>query len=300
VTILEERIIAELGDTFVRSGLSAKLRTRRLSSSVDDGASVFTVGDEHAPAVLLISPPQFPDVVSDELQKASKMRQHLGPELGSTILTPIAIGKYLGRSYALMPLKKQPSANRLLWAFQRRAIKPTVIAWLRQVQSTTIVAESSFELYRRSLESMAALDGLDEAIKSITRGKLRRLLAGKLNPLSTPMHNDLWKGNILLPSTTNDQEKTFPFFVIDWRGSRVDGFPFFDLIRLSMSLRMDRSEFRDELKMICDTIGCEFEDASAYLAAALGEISLRRDQFPTMAFLQMAHKCFEELRASNV
>jgi hypothetical protein len=295
VTILEERIAAELRATFAQSGISAKLKTRRLSSAVDDGAAVFTVGDKHMAAILLVSPPQFPDVVSHEHEKAAKMKRHLGPELGSTILAPLALGKYMGRSYALMPLKKQLSDNRLLWALQRRAIKPSVIAWLRQVQSATKVTESSFDNYQLALESLAELEGLDEAIKSVANLTLRRLLAGKLSPLSTPMHNDLWKGNILLRSA-DDRGNKFPFFVIDWRGSRVDGFPFFDLIRLSMSLRLDRSALRAEIEQVCEILKCQFDDAQGYVAAALGEISLRRDRFPRTAFLEMANRCFEQLR----
>jgi hypothetical protein len=111
------------------------------------------------------------------------------------------------------------------------------------------------------------------------------------------MHNDLWKGNILLPSGDDHRDKqTFPFFVIDWRGSRVDGFPLFDLVRVSMSLQLTAKELRRELMHSCQSLGCDFSDAPYYVAAALGEIASRNDQFPLQAFLGMAEHCFAELR----
>jgi hypothetical protein len=111
------------------------------------------------------------------------------------------------------------------------------------------------------------------------------------------MHNDLWKGNILLPSGDDHRDKqTFPFFVIDWRGSRVDGFPLFDLVRVSMSLQLTAKELRRELMHSCQSLGCDFSDAPYYVAAALGEIASRNDQFPLHAFLGMAEHCFAELR----
>ncbi len=247
------------------------------------------------PTVLLISPENFPDVVSAEQKKSASMKSHLGPELGSAILTPIAQGNYMGRSYALLPLKRNFSDNRVLWAMQRRTIKPQVIRWLRKMLSISTATKGAFGIYRNSLESLAEIDELDEGIKSVARGALDRLLNGQFLPLSTPMHNDLWKGNILLPCG-GDGGSSFPFFVIDWRGSRIDGFPFFDLLRLSISFQMDPSELRSELESACKTIDCDFVDAAGYLAAALGEISSRRDQFPRKAFLQMADRCFSELQ----
>jgi hypothetical protein len=113
------------------------------------------------------------------------------------------------------------------------------------------------------------------------------------------MHNDLWKGNILLPSSGDEDEQAFPFFVIDWRGSRIDGFPLFDLVRLSMSLKFSARELRQELIHSCQSLGCEFSDAPCYVATALGEIASRRDQFPVQAFLGMAEHCFVKLRSTG-
>jgi hypothetical protein len=123
------------------------------------------------------------------------------------------------------------------------------------------------------------------------------LLASDFVPRSTPMHNDLWKGNILLPSCDDVLDNhPFPFFVIDWRGSRIDGFPLFDLVRLAMSLKFSARELRRELMHCCESLGCEFSDAPYFVATALGEISSRRDQFPVQAFLGMAEHCFAQLR----
>jgi hypothetical protein len=301
LTEFEENIANALGETFARCGLPASLSTHRLSSAGADSASILVVGDKTPLAILAVSPEEFPDLVFVEQEKASRMKGALGPELGSPIVVPIAQG-YLngGRSYALLRRKTPLSDNRIVWPIQRRSLKSHLTRWLRGINATTTTRSESFGLYRSSLEHLCGMTGLSESIRSVSRRALDRLLAGDFVPRSTPMHNDLWKGNILLPSSGDDEDKqTFPFFVIDWRGSRIDGFPLFDLVRLSMSLRFSARELRQELMHSCQSLGCEFSDAPYFVATALGEIASRHDQFPVQAFLGMAEHCFTELRSAG-
>lgn len=300
MTEFEENIANALGDTFARCGLPASLSTLRLSSAGTDSSSIFIVGDKSPSAILAISPEEFPDLVSAEHEKTSRMRAVLGPELGSPVVVPMVQGFLSGRSYALLPRKTPLSDSRIGWLIQRRSLKSHLTRWLREINATTTTRQASFDLYRGSLEHLCGVTGLSEGIRSVSRRALDRLLAGDFVPRSTPMHNDLWKGNILLPSSDDDQhKKAFPFFVIDWRGSRIDGFPLFDLVRLAMSLKFSARELRQELMHTCQSLGCEFSDAPYFVATALGEIASRRDQFPVQAFLGMAEHCFAELRSAG-
>lgn len=301
MTELEEKITGELGSTLASCGLPASISTQRLASGVGDSASIFVVGDKKPVAILAISPKKFPDLVSVEQEKASRMKRFLGPELGSPIVVPLAQGALgNGRSYALLPRKTPLSDSRIVWPFQRWSLKVHLSRWLQAINVTTTTQETSFDLYRKSLEHLRGMAGLSDSIKSVSQKALCRLNSGDFVPRATPMHNDLWKGNVLLPSSEDNQDKlSFPFFVIDWRGSRIDGFPFFDLVRLSMSLKFTASELRQELMHSRQSLGCEFSDAPYYVTAALGEIASRNDQFPVQAFLGMAEHCFTELRRAG-
>jgi hypothetical protein len=297
---LEATIQDELRGVLSRSGLSPNLVPERLSSMVEDGPSVFLVQDKRTPAVFLISPAAFPDAVSLEHERATEMKAHLGSDLGSIILDPIALGRSMGRSYALLPLKKRLSNNRILWSFQRLSIKASLMGWLREILFATVTDDSSFLLYETALEAFAGVDHLDKRTKHVARVALDRLRNGEFLPLSTPMHGDFWKGNILLPHGGEQAARRFPFFMIDWRGSRVGGFPFFDLIRLSMSLPISPHELRREIDHACDVLGCAHDDVPGYLAAALGELSLRLEQFPFQRLLGLANDCFAELQKAGL
>jgi hypothetical protein len=301
LTEFEENLANALGDTLARHGLPASLSSHRLPAAGADSAAIFIVGDKSPSAILAVSPQAFPDLVSVEQEKASRMKHVLGPELGSPIVVPIAQGSLGGgRSYALLPRKTPLSDSRIGWPIQRRSLKSHLTHWLRGINASTTTQETLFDLYRDSLEYLCGMAGLSESIKSISRKALDRLHSGDIVPRSTPMHNDLWKGNILLPSSDDKRDRqTFPFFVIDWRGSRVDGFPLFDLVRVSMSLQFTANELRRELLHSCQSLGCQSSDAPYYVATALGEIASRNDQFPVQAFVGMAEHCFAELRKAG-
>ena len=209
MTEFEENLANALGDTLARYGLPASLSSHRLPSAGADSAAIFVVGDKSPSAILAISPEAFPDLVSVEQEKASRMKSVLGPELGSPIVVPIAQGSLGGgRSYALLPRKTPLSDSRIGWPIQRRSLKSHLTRWLRGINATTTTQETSFGLYRNSLEYLCGMTGLSESIKSVSRKALDRLLSGDFVPRSTPMHNDLWKGNILLPSSDDNRDTT--------------------------------------------------------------------------------------------
>jgi len=297
---LEQAINETLAETFIQNSLSSVLSAVRLDPSVPDGTSVFAIGKGKQRAALLISPAKFPNVVAEDQQKARAMRNHLAPELGRTILTPLAEGLILNRSYALLPLAKPLSNNRLFWTYQKWMIKGPLLSWLRNVlaRHNVTLGPGEIDFFKTSLQHLSSMEGINLDIRRFSSGALERLQSGTFRPRVTPMHNDLWKGNILLPRSKATQPD-YPFFIIDWRGSRINGFPFFDLVRLSMSLGLSPDELRREIVASCEMLECNPVDVNSYLAAALGEISMRLDQFPRERFLRMAHDCFAELRKAG-
>ena len=296
---LERAITETLTEALIQHGLSSDLLAVRLNPNVADGSSVFAIGKGKQRAALLISPAAFPNVVSEDQAKARDMRNHLGPALGSAILTPLAEGFILNRSYALLPLAKPLTNNRVLWKIQKWKLKPKLLGWLGNVAAHHAIpldnsaVEATFET---PLRRFSVMDGLDFDVRRLAIRALERLQSGEFHPRVTPMHNDFWKGNILLPShTATPTSAAYPFFIIDWRGSRIDGFPFFDLVRLSMSFGLAPGELRKEIANACETLECAAVDVNSYLAAALGELSMRLGEFSRERFLQMTRACFNEL-----
>ena len=301
---LEQAINEALPETFIQNSLSSDLFAVRLDPSVPDGTSVFAIGKGKQRAALLISPAKFPNVVSEDQAKARDMRNHLGPALGCTILTPLAEGFILNRSYALMPLGEPLSNNRLFWAGQKWKIKPKLLSWLRNVvaqHNITLDSSDAEVTFQTPLQHLSSVDGVDFDIRRCASNALERLQSGIFRPRVAPMHNDFWKGNILLPRHAAMQTNVdYPFFIIDWRGSRIDGFPFFDLVRLSMSFGLSPDELRREIIATCESLECALVDVNSYLAAALGEISTRLEEFPRERFLQMTRSYFDELRKAGI
>jgi hypothetical protein len=290
-----------LASTFSQLGLLPEVVTLR-PPTVADSPSIFIVGKPPKRAALLISPIDYPNVVAEAQAQAQAMRSHLGAELGSTILYPLIEGHLQGRSYVLLPFGKPLPSNRLLWLAQKPLIKRRLFKWLQAVAAQRNAdAANERMLFGDLLEQLRSVPGIGQDVQNLATSSVGRLNSSSFRPRFTPMHNDLWKGNILLP-TNDEMEKAtaFSFFLIDWGGSRIRGFPFFDLIRLSMSLNLTPGELKREIRMMSKSVECDVSDVQIYIAAALGELSTRLGQFPLDRFIDMTGAYLCELRKTKL
>ena len=219
------------------------------------------------------------------------------------ILPSLAEGHIRGRSYAIVPYQRPISNNRLWGKLQLRSIGRELIDWLQALvskHSKGLEVAQVKATFIEPLRYLRSVQGMSPAILSVVANSIERLETGAFCPRVAPMHNDLWKGNVLL--VRHPQMKSngpYPFFVIDWRGSRIEGYPFFDLVRFSMSFALTPAELKREINIMSEHVGCNLSDAKLYLAGALGEIAMRLDHFPLHNFLSMAAKCFTELQKAE-
>jgi len=262
------------------SGASARARLSSFGLT-SDATSVYLLGA----TVLKVSPPTFPNVIRDMTKKAKQAREILGDELGRVIPRPLGEWDMDGVSCALFEELSPISSTRIKRIVQLNRIKSAVLRWLREVVKIDRGVNCQAETCLRALSECPY-----RSFQFPAESALARLTAGDFVARSTVMHSDLWIGNILL-----DPLGTREFVVIDWRGSSVNGFPIFDLVKFAASARLSRSILRAELVAHAKLLGCDLQDTRSYLLAALGHVWLSLDQFPPDRFAAMAAESLQTL-----
>lgn len=273
-----------IGERLIDRGLlQAPVSLQRYSqgAGVPDSKIVFLSKGKHG-LVVTISPALFPEIVAEEWLKAAQMRSHLG-ELGAPILEPLDAGRIQAVSYVVVPYREPLSRLRGLRWLDRIRIRHHLLAWLLQVaRRSTVCALSRYEGALKALwDALPA----DSPAAALLRTAEKRLISGSFAPRTTPMHGDLWKGNVLHGSGST------PFTLVDWRGSETHGFPVFDLVRAARSFGLSSRLLRRELQLHQAALGCQVEDLPLYLLAALGHYAARRGEMPLKLLRAMINGC---------
>lgn len=255
-------------------------------------------------AVALCSGAAAPDMVARAMERASLAREALGAELARVIIEPIAEGRWEERSWCVLPFLENLSRSRLVWILQRRRLRPALFGWLRSATAATLREPSEEEVardFRAPLAHLAAMESATSRVRAAAEAAGRDLEAGLWSPRQVLIHNDLWKGNILIDSRPGTPRAGRPwaerFVLIDWPGARVRGHALFDLLRLARSLGSGRRALAAEVDAHCAILGCEREQAQSHLLAALAYLSAHLEQFSEQAFARVCASCLDSLEA---
>ena len=274
-----------VGIEYLAGRVSDRATLRLLSSGITaDATQTFEV-ESNPPRIFQVSPTAFPNVVREAAQKAEAAREALGDALGWAVLTPLEEWETHGASCALFEQLTPLSPNRLKRYLQKKKITPAVIEWLRKVAAIDRGHNNQAEVCLTALANCP-----NPPLRVAADQALGRLNRGLFAPRFRVMHTDFWIGNILL-----DPSGLRRFVAIDWRGSQVDGYPIFDLIRFADSVRLGTNVLRSELQKHAEVLGCELEDSRSYLVAALGHLWMNLDQFPAERFADMAERSLKVL-----
>lgn len=282
----------------------ALLTKEAVADSAEDAPSRTCIRDKQgrAVAVMAVSSRVDPEQVARSLANAKGAREMLGPDLGSVILEPIAEGSYEGLTYALWQWRRSLSGSRIMAFLQKRRARKRVLAWLREVTAVTCrpVAEDQLEpAYRRPLEALARDEAMSEGLRGAAATGLRRLADGSWQPCFVLEHGDFWLGNVLYPRLRFNREgHTRGFVLIDWAGARLQGYPFYDLLRLALSSGLRPAQLRKEALLHCASLGCEPGDAFSYLVAGLGASGLDLGHFPPDRYHAIAETAYRTLEAA--
>lgn len=251
----------------------------RANSGVADGTSIYLVENKY---ILHLSPPLFPQVALEEAHAMEHARARLQAKAGDVILPVVAKGSIDDRSFIVIPLCKPINSGRIIGSIQRLAIRPKVLEWLRQLaEMSSEPDQAALSRYQSGLEKMCAAESINGRLREAAEFGLARINSGFV-PRFTPMHGDLWRGNIML-----FRDKRFA--VIDWRGSRMQGFGIYDLIRFAKCYKIPNKLLRQEITAHQNILGGQ---SDIILAGALAHIFSHLGEFPVERFLAMAEACF--------
>lgn len=241
-------------------------------------------------AVAHCSPEAAPEMAEHFVSRAEAARDALGPRLGSAIMRPIAVGQSEGLSYCVYPYRNPLRDGRVGRWLDRRQVRGPALAWLLDVNAATVHTPEDHGPVaglETSLVSMDRLDGLNEPVRAAIASLHGQLASGDWKPVRVLQHGDFWDGN-LLHAEPGDGD--WPFVVIDWPGSRLDGVPIFDLVRFAMSVGLDAKPMGRQLLLHAEAIGCAPQDTAGHLVTALAHVADDLNHFPVERFVQMANR----------
>jgi Ecdysteroid kinase-like family len=253
--------------------------------------------------VLFISNDVNPDMMARAVDRAQTARNSLSSKVGSALLAPICSGSVDGRSYVLWSRERPFSHNRFRRYVQRRMTVPQVLEWIMGVAEETVRTMESRAVIDRMevpLEAMAADTRFGPAVRENSQRALDRVRSGDWTPGSVLAHNDLWMDNVLLRSRNSLQSAdSTPFVIIDWAGSKVEGYPFYDLTRFMMSAGLDGRTAGVYVHIYSQLVKCASEDAMGYVLASLGDLGRHLEQFPEERYVALVTQCHAFVEAAT-
>jgi hypothetical protein len=295
---LRDALIGPVGEALVSIARVGSMDSLGTDKPVDDQTYKYLVrSSEGGPlAVVLCSPCVAPDLIARGNRCAADAKRALGPELGKVVLEPLAEGELDGLSYVVLPYREPLSEKRLVGWLQRRRVRPIVFDWLSGLTQQTMRDVSEADRHTRFIRPLGAITeevGASDALRRAAEHGMSRLESKKWTPRHVLMHNDLWKGNVLLDGSGG-------IVVIDWPGSTVDGYPIYDLARLADSFGLGDRALGEQVRAHCRLLGCDPQDAVSHLAAGLGHLLQNLDHFPMHLFMPMADKCVRRITSAVV
>lgn len=253
--------------------------------------AVIKNNDGQPVAFLICSNPVNTNLVARNVEKARQAAKVLMPRTASVIQTPILEGAYEKLSWALFSMKRPLADNKWRWRGQKVLLASVLADWLSDViidSKKDIEEEHIEEMIVSPLQDLSGDRQFPSDIRKAAEKAIARLTSGKLKPRSVLAHNDLWKGNIMLPARNAPADDQSKFCIIDWAGSSTRGFAFFDLMKLGQSLKFPAFYCRRIISKHCHILECDVEDAMSYLLAALAVLGRNLEHFPRHRYVDMS------------
>ncbi len=240
-------------------------------------------------AFILCANPIGKTLVKDNVEKAQASKSLLQASHNQVIDLPFLNGDVQGISWAIYDLNTPLTQNRWIWQLQKRLLTPVVGQWLADVMNQTqktIPDKDQSTTITSPLESICREKAFPREMIKSAEEAIKNLESGAWHPCTTLAHNDLWRGNIMLPP--NAHIFTRHIRIIDWAGADTSGIPFFDLFKFLQSFTVPRAYGKKLIQDHCNILGCRPMDAVGYLLTSLGVLGQNLNQFPHHAYVNLS------------
>ena len=290
----------ELGDSLRTSSARPVTRPAGKDRIADATIALFADGlKRENDVVILISNPDYPHVVREDTDKARAIAAHLDPATRRHIAMPVTSGIHGNQSYAAFARLSTISRNRLVRFVQKTRLSPQIAAWLAELGRQTRIQRTGSEDYTRyfevPLQSLRDDTGVNTELRDFAGRCLAHVTKTRPGLITVAEHGDFWNGNILFASRLDD------FRVIDWRGSRQDGYPCADLLRFCFSLFKIGSRVpKTLLARYAKEMDIETSHLGLYVALSLGYRGMNLDHFPRARYLAHCERIFRFLKANDL
>ena len=257
-------------------------------AAVSDSTTKYILHTRRAELILIVSNEISPLLVKRAVDRQKQFRAALPPELAEPIEAPILQGLTGNRSYAVW-IRRRPITSIRGWAkLEKALIAPRIYRWLNDLAEHTVFEVNSSKLIE-NLSRLQSVSGMSECICVAARSARESFRSGEIPSVLAAQHGDFWIGNILKAPTRAG------FTIVDWAGARLDGAPFFDIVRFALSVGASTSKLRRVILEHSRVVGCAPSHALAYTLCGLGALHFELEHFPESRFLALSEQKFNAL-----
>ncbi|MDP1702501.1 MAG: hypothetical protein Q8L53_16290 [Aestuariivirga sp.] len=280
----------------LRVGTTRPIESPSFKERVADATKAFLVDgtSRENGYVLIVSNPRFPDFVNQAVSRAFDAQSVLGSSLGRAVCTPLLTGAWGGQSYAVYKRLDGYSRNKYLRRIQILSSSERIFAWLSGVFDRTKTeykgAMDQERDFFNPLRILSADKSLDDIVQKAAFALESRISRGEARTFSCLQHGDFWFGNILFYRSAASSLSPIrqKFQVIDWGGSRLNGYPGIDALRFSLSAFGQGRVASERFCSYCDIIGLSKVELSLSCVCSLGWLEANLNQFPKSRFNELA------------
>lgn len=273
------------------------------NKDVSDSAGIYTINGKSRrhDSVLFVSNPKHPAFVSEAVAKIALVCKAVSPQIRAAILQPDFHDFFGAQSFAVFPRLQPMSGNKLVRGIQKRHIEKSINGWLGDLSNETIRPVASGgemqEFYIEPLTYLIDESQISDELRQLARTTLAAIHAQEFQPVCVIQHGDFWLDNILLnrgwPFGGRDGHS---FWVIDWGGANLKGYPFIDFLRYALSATRSKKRIADSLNDYCARCGIPPNRLVNYVCANIGWFGLNRNNFPMDRYVSSSEKLYQSAK----
>jgi|GEM_PF-3319817 hypothetical protein len=253
---------------------------------------------------MLISAVNSPDAIARAVKNICDIKARLTTDFAATLLSPLATGNIDGRSCAVWPRHEPfiPSNSLffgLFFKLRRMLHRSSFLDWAFDLCAHTLSgpldAERIDSGFIQPLRQIETNPIFSEAMRQDAHIAIQRIQNQQWRPMHCVQHDDLWYGNFLFPIRRNQQDHA-KFYVIDWGGAMLNGYPVLDFTRLAIAMECNARSASPHIDRLRKLLDCERIDIAFYVLCAFGEMATRLEHFPEQQFNLLATSTYNAIR----